>query len=106
LNVKESLSTCEPIPESKELQLKLEKKFETVMKNFSKRKADFEQLKNKPPAVKTDMYNAGTLQSLCKDWQKELELTQVEDEQATPEHTAQAMRDFMHDNEKTFKEIE
>lgn len=74
LNVKDSLGTVEPIAESKELQQKLEKQFEIVMKNFSKRKADFEQLKNKPPAAKTDMYHSGALQSLTKDWQKELEL--------------------------------
>ena len=42
MNVKDSLGTVEPIAESKELQQKLEKQFEIVMKNFSKRKADFE----------------------------------------------------------------
>ena len=76
------------------------------MKNFSKRKAEFEQLKSKPPAVKAQMYQSGALQSLAKDWQKELELKKVEDGHASPEHTAQAMRDFMHDNEKAFKDIE
>ena len=44
------------------------------MKNFSKRKAEFDQLKSKPPAVKAEMFKSGALQSLAKDWQKELEL--------------------------------
>ena len=52
------------------------------------------------------MHQSGALQSLSKEWQKELELQPVEDEQSTQEHAAQAIRDFMHDKSTSFKDIE
>ena len=43
------------------------------MKNFAKRKDEFEQLKSKSQGELAQIYKSGELQKINKDWQKELE---------------------------------
>ena len=50
------------------------------MKNFAKRKDEFEQLKSKSQGELAQMYKSGELQKINKEWQKELEFQYAGDE--------------------------
>lgn len=92
--------------EPSEIQTKLEKLFEGITKNFSKRKDDFEALKKKTPAELCDMHKAGELQSISKEWQREMELHLSTDEPSKDDKSGQAISNFIQENQSTFNEIE
>lgn len=52
------------------------------------------------------MINNGEFNALSKQWQKELELKAIGDEQVSPEHTAKAISNFITNNKATFEDIE
>lgn len=103
---KDKLNSCEQVEESKEIQKKLDEQYQTIMKNFGKRKDEFEQLKLKSQSELYQMHQSGELQRMTKEWQKELELQLIGDEHTSHENAGQAITEFMQENNQSFKEIE